>query len=592
MANNRVKKTSRKKYLFLLLLFIATMSMAIGYASLFGVLLTIDGSATVLTQDVIHISAALYSSNNGADINNSSINDFYATTLNSTITLGSSSSSTITYSITITNDTNDDCVYTGYSYDAPDFYDNTNITFDVNNLNVGDVLTSGSSKTFTITFRYTGNNTSNPVLNSYISFDFDKYYTITYEHINTSGQNYPTFITQSETSKTITFSGDVPYDVEITPSITYTYNNGVLTISNVTSNIVIDRYYSITYVTSGTNAQNQPDKYLHGATVTFLNPTNGNDIFDGWYTNQSYTGNPVVDTNGLSGDLTLYAKWTPYPYEVATTYIASLVGSASTSSTNIITLAAPTGASCTNTLAYDGTSDANLRYVGADPCNYVNINCDSNNNCELWRIVGVMNGVDTNSVLKLVKNDNTTSARWHSKNNNTWTSAELYNTLNTTFLNSLNSGVSSDYLLNTQWRIGALSNSSTPSNAYTSEKGTMSTAAYIGLINPTDYAYATSGTSDSTRNTCITSSMSSSSGVSSTCYNNNYLYISGQNQWTINKSSNGNSVIYITNVGLTQRQNPTSSYRYRPTVYIKSTVKINTQSGDGSQNNPYQLHVD
>ena len=49
--------------------------------------------------------------------------------------------------------------------------------------------------------------------------------------------------------------------------------------------------------------------------------------------------------------------------------------------------------SCTYTLAYDGTSDNNLRYVGANPCNYVKIDN------EICRIIGVMNNIDDGKVV-------------------------------------------------------------------------------------------------------------------------------------------------------------------------------------------------
>ncbi len=199
-----------------------------------------------------------------------------------------------------------------------------------------------------------------------------------------------------------------------------------------------------------------------------------------------------------------------------------------------------------------------------------------------------MNGVDSNPVLKLVLSDNTKSAKWHSKNANDWESSDIYNTLNNTYLNSLNSGVINNFVLNAQWRIGALSqgNGVLPSAHYTAEKATLSSATYIGMINFTDYAYGTTGGTTTSRNECITGTYSTNL---SDCYNNNYLYITGQNQWTINKNSSGKSVIYITNAGIMQKQNPTSSYRYRPTVYLKSNVKINTESGDGSSGNPYEL---
>ena len=54
-------------------------------------------------------------------------------------------------------------------------------------------------------------------------------------------------------------------------------------------------------------------------------------------------------------------------------------------------------------LAYDGTTDNNLRYVGSNPNNYVKFNN------ELWRIIGVMNNVETKSdgtqnLVKIIRN--------------------------------------------------------------------------------------------------------------------------------------------------------------------------------------------
>ena len=42
----------------------------------------------------------------------------------------------------------------------------------------------------------------------------------------------------------------------------------------------------------------------------------------------------------------------------------------------------------TDELKFDGTADNNLRYIGADPNNYVSFNN------ELWRIIGVFNNID------------------------------------------------------------------------------------------------------------------------------------------------------------------------------------------------------
>ena len=53
--------------------------------------------------------------------------------------------------------------------------------------------------------------------------------------------------------------------------------------------------------------------------------------------------------------------------------IMNLVSGASPNSTNAIN-AQEVSIACTNTLAYDGTVDNNLRYIGANPCNYVCFN--------------------------------------------------------------------------------------------------------------------------------------------------------------------------------------------------------------------------
>ena len=315
MKKKKAKSFNNSSVLYVSLLFLATIFMGVGFASVNKEFVSISGSSHILTPNGLYITRVTYVSDNGADLQVSKINDFNGKVLNSTIKLGTSSSSTITYSITITNNTLNSSSFSGTSY-SPSFYDNPNITFQLSGINVGDIVAAGASKTFNITFQYTGNNTSNQILNSYISFDFDNFYTITYEHINTTGQNYPNVVLQSESTKTITFTGDVPYDVSISPNtITYTYNHntGVLMLSNVDSNVTIDRYYSLTFITAGTNPSTQPDKYLHGDIVSFQNPINGNNYFDGWYLNSSYTGSPITSTANHNEDLIMYAKWiTPY----------------------------------------------------------------------------------------------------------------------------------------------------------------------------------------------------------------------------------------------------------------------------------------
>ncbi len=311
--------------------------------------------------------------------------------------------------------------------------------------------------------------------------------------------------------------------------------------------------------------------------------------FTGTPTNSgTQSGNAITSTSGLSGDLTLYAKWSGGS-NLATDFILALTEGASSSSTDIIT-ATSNNNTCTNTFAYDGTTHNNLRYVGLTPCNYVKFNCDSNKNCEIWRIIGVMYGVDSAPVLKLIKNDLVGQSAWNSTSNNTWINSTLYNTLNTTYLQSLNANVVNDFILSVPWFNGGVNiNANTPTT-YTAETSSQSSSAYIGLQSFTDFAYATSATSTSTRNTCLNTRISGY-GSASGCAANNYLFKTNQYELTIDKYYSGTTnAIYITNIGNAQRVTVTSpNYYYRPVVYLKSNVKINTSEGDGSSGSPYEL---
>ena len=179
-----------------------------------------------------------------------------------------------------------------------------------------------------------------------------------------------------------------------------------------------------------------------------------------------------------------------------TTTIQNLVAGSPTNSTDVITKDAPSGASCTNTLAYDGTADNNLRYVGANPCNYVTFNgenpviqedvwviantidglravniyetetaCQTALNAQNysdvwecqnrdvttggWRIIGVMNNIDDGTGnletrIKLVRNESLGGYMWDSSASNIngggglndWTQADLMHELNGDYLNT------------------------------------------------------------------------------------------------------------------------------------------------------------
>ena len=104
-------------------------------------------------------------------------------------------------------------------------------------------------------------------------------------------------------------------------------------------------------------------------------------------------------------------------------------------------------------LAYDGTVDNNLRYVGKNPNNYVQFNN------ELWRIIGVMNNIQTNtgqskSLLKLRRSESIGQFSWDSSDSsinngygiNQWgesgsyEGSDLMRELNTDYLSNVTVG--------------------------------------------------------------------------------------------------------------------------------------------------------
>ena len=167
-----------KRYLkFVLLIAISTLFLGIGYASITSISLEIEGEATLPRQTGLFISNVQYTSDVGADLANSNINTYYQNLLATKVTLSTTNAnSNIVYTVTIYNDTAGDLAYQGIEYD-PQFYDNNNIEVVVGGMSVGDIVSSGNSITFTVTYRYANGVTpssSNNVLNSYISFKFDE----------------------------------------------------------------------------------------------------------------------------------------------------------------------------------------------------------------------------------------------------------------------------------------------------------------------------------------------------------------------------------------------------------------------------------
>ena len=279
--------------------------------------------------------------------------------------------------------------------------------------------------------------------------------------------------------------------------------------------------------------------------------------------------------------------------------------------------------------------DGNVRYYGAKPNNYIYFNCSdysnqSSSTCELWRIIGVFNGK-----VKIIRNKLIGKYSWDNKNTTTgaetnygkndWTEARLMKLLNSSdyyttdsndnglgqslywnsesgkcYSGSNNATVDCDFtstgikndttrnlISEETWNLGS-SSSAYSNDAYIAERGTTvlsgrptTWTGKIGLMYPSDYGYA-ADLSKCTKRLHMYND--------STCKSNDWLFNSGDNQWTLTPSSSyGDSAL---EVGWTANVASTNAYYangVRPVLYLTSDIAM--RSGDGTSSNPYQLSV-
>ena len=243
--------------------------------------------------------------------------------------------------------------------------------------------------------------------------------------------------------------------------------------------------------------------------------------------------------------------------------------------------------------------DGNVRYMGADPNNYVSFNN------ELWRIIGVfdvkssVNG-QTEKRLKIIRDESLGNMTWDSGNVNDWTQASLQEYLNGEYYNSLDS-TSQSLIGDTYWNLGGTASYTSASNGLAShfygyERGTTVYSGRptywvgkIGLMYPSDYGYATSGGTTTNRQSCLAKELYNwDSSSYSNCKNNDYLFDSSRYQWTITPhSSRSYLVFYVDFSGFVGNLGVTSSLASRPVLYLKSTVEIT--GGNGTSENPFIL---
>lgn len=173
---NKKKIHFKDSFIFISFISLIVLFMSIGYAAINSISLEISGYASASPMQGLVITDARYSTDYQADLTASKINNIYQTNLSSTIVLTQNRFSYITYEISIYNSTDNDYSYVETAYmTGTNTYDNENIVFTLTNLSTGEIIESGQTKTFKITFSYKNYVIpDNSTLNSILNFKFEK----------------------------------------------------------------------------------------------------------------------------------------------------------------------------------------------------------------------------------------------------------------------------------------------------------------------------------------------------------------------------------------------------------------------------------
>ena len=289
-------------------------------------------------------------------------------------------------------------------------------------------------------------------------------------------------------------------------------------------------------------------------------------------------------------------------------------------------------------LKKDNTSDANIRYEGANPNNYVSFND------ELWRIIGVFG-----DNIKLVRSEELGKLSWDSSDSsvnngwgvNEWSQADLKEYLNTNYYGgtsvtcyadnnnstttcptgSLNS-TSKSMINNYTWNTGAINAEDTTIlnqetfalntvPFYNAERGSVNGKictsgnncndtierittwrGYVALPYATDWAYASSETACAT-NMYDGFDVANHNYDNMTCKKNNWMHhgsTMNEAMWMLSPRAHYGSADGVWGVdgdGGVNIYVASSALSVFPTVYLNSDVNI--VSGSGTSSDPYIL---
>ena len=262
-------------------------------------------------------------------------------------------------------------------------------------------------------------------------------------------------------------------------------------------------------------------------------------------------------------------------------------------------------------VGYSQDELTDYRYVGENPNNYVTFNG------ETWRIIGIFTVENETGKkeqrIKLIRNESIGAYNWDNVGMGTsdWNASPLKQVLNAgPYYNrtagecpyGINGGtIPCDYTTTgltdqaksmigkTKWYLGGSNTeAASASKFYEAERGSNVYSGHssswigdVGLVYPSDYGYASGESS------CISTNLFN---YESSCKNTDWLFNS-THQWTMTShSSYSNYIFAIHSTGrINEGSSVTNSLNVRPSVYLKSDVKLT--SGNGTEADPYILEI-
>ena len=211
-------------------------------------------------------------------------------------------------------------------------------------------------------------------------------------------------------------------------------------------------------------------------------------------------------------------------------------------------------------------------FTGATPNNYITFNN------ETWRIVSV----ECDGTIKIMRNETTGNLKWDSSNSNNWARPATLNTyLNETYLTSNLNNTAQSQIVAKDFSIGPVTYDNNDLADQINDENSSKWNGKVALVTVSEYIR-----SNSNKSSCGTFSLNSDN--SSTCNNTNWMYYSKDYWWTLSPHSGTSYPAFTVSYGgFVYSRSVSSSYGFRPAVYLSSDIQIT--GGNGSSSNPYIL---